>query len=143
MLRRFEEIAADFDALTAGDFDDAYGRERLYRLCDEMRAANDVALCAPVMFRTMERLDAVELGTPGPLVHTLETWRGGYERFLVESIRRKPSPLAVWMVNRILNTKPADTGDWLALLRSVANYPAASSATKIQARGFVTYQTRA
>jgi hypothetical protein len=66
------------------------------------------------MFRTMERLDGVELGTPGPLVHTLETWRGGYEKLLAESARRKPTSLSVWMVNRILNVRPPDSDSWLA-----------------------------
>ena len=61
----------------------------------------------------MERLDGVELGTPGPLVHTLETLRGGYEMLLAESVRRKPTLLSVWMVNRILNVNPPDAESWL------------------------------
>jgi hypothetical protein len=60
-----------------------------------MRAVNDPGACAPVLFHTMERLDGVELGTPGPLVHTLETWSGGYEKQLVHSARRKPTPFSV------------------------------------------------
>ena len=138
------EIAADFDALTARDFDYANagvsGWERLDELCDEVRAADDAAVYAPVLFRTMERLDEVELGTPGPLVHTLEAWRGRYEPLLEESVRRRPSPLSVWMVNRILNTKPPDAESWLTLLRSVAAHPTASAATKAQAERFVKYQ---
>src|ERR1700722_19323310 len=107
MTRSVAEIAADFDSLTARDFDYAVvgagGWQRLDELCDEMRAVNDPAACAPQLFRTMERLDGVDLGTPGPLVHTLESWPGRYEKLLAESVRRKPTPLSVWMVNRILN----------------------------------------
>jgi hypothetical protein len=147
MPRSVAEIAADFDALTAHDFDyaiaSARGWERLDELCDEMRAIDDPAACAPVLFRTMERLDGVELGTPGPLVHTLEDWRGGYEELLAESVLRKPAPLSVWMVNRILNTRPPDAERWLALLRSVANNPKASEVTRAQAELFVKYQTGA
>jgi hypothetical protein len=145
MPRQVAEIAADFDALTARDFDyanpGARGWEQLDELCDEMRAVNDPATCAPVMFRTMERLDGVELGTPGPFVHTLEAWRGGYVNLLTQSIRRKPTPLSVWMVNRILNARPPDTESWLALLRSVADNPAASVETKSEAERFIKYQT--
>jgi hypothetical protein len=144
MPRQVAEITAEFDALTARDFDyantGAKGWERLDELCDEMRAVNDPAKCAPVMFRTMERLDGVELGTPRPLVHTLETWCGGYEKLLAESVRRKPTPLSAWMVNRILNVRPPDADSWLALLRSVAGNPAASDETKAQAKGFIEYQ---
>jgi hypothetical protein len=97
MPRSVSQIAADFDALVSIDFDysdvEADGWGKLDRLCDEMRELSDAAACAPIMLRTMERLDNVELGTPGPLVHTLESWRGEYEALLAESVRRKPSPL--------------------------------------------------
>jgi hypothetical protein len=143
--RKFHENASEIDAFAASDFDymnkDANGWDRLNLLCDEMRFVNDVRICAPVMLRTIERLDETELGTPGPLVHTLETWRGGYEPFLLESVRRKPTSLSVWMINRILNAQPPDAEMWLALLRSVADHPAASTATKAEAAEFVKYQT--
>jgi hypothetical protein len=143
MRRQIEEIAADFDSLTAHDFENptADGPERLRALCDELLAISDPATCAPVLFRTMERLDGAELGSPGPLVHTLEEWQGDYESLLVESVRRKPSWLTVWMVNRILNAQPNDAHMWLALLRSAADHAAASPATKEQAAGSVRYQT--
>jgi hypothetical protein len=145
MPRSVDEIVADFDALTDRDFDhfdaDARGPERLNELCDEIRVVNDPEACAPTMLRTMERLHSVELGTPGPLVHTLETWRGRYEKFLAESVRRKPTPLSVWMVNRILNVRPPDKEFWMALLRNAANNPAASEETKVTAQEFIEYQT--
>jgi hypothetical protein len=140
MLRSLKQIAADFDSLTPADFDDAKGRDELYRLCDEMLELNDASGCAPVMFRTMECLDNVELGMPGPLVHTLESWPGEYEILLAESVRRKPSPLSVWMVNRILNTKPPDSDMWLALLASAKENPSATEATKADATDFLQYQ---
>jgi hypothetical protein len=147
MPRHFDQIAADLDALTARDFDYANlgsaGCDRLYHLCDEMREINDASTCAPVMFHTMERLDDIELGTPGPLVHTLESWRGAYEALLAESIQRKPSPLTVWMVNRILNTRPSEADAWLALLRIAMSHPSASEATKADAADFLRRQTEA
>lgn len=144
MPRRVEQIAADFDALTPRDFDvtspSANGWERLHVLCEELEAIGDIEQCAPVLFRTMERLDGQDLGSPGPLVHTLESWRGGYEPFLGESMRRKPTALSVWMVNRLLNSDPADTELWLSLLRSVSDHPAATEVTKMLARDFLSHQ---
>src|SRR5262249_52161463 len=87
----------------------ARGWERLDELCDEMRAVDHPAACAPVMFRTMERLDGVELGNPGPLVHALETWRGSSEKLLAQSVRRKPTPPWGWMVNRRLKARLPDS----------------------------------
>src|SRR5439155_10043350 len=46
------------------------------------------ASCAPPF------LSVADLGSPGPLVHTLERMRGHYERELVESIKRRPTPRA-------------------------------------------------
>ncbi|MFL5331386.1 MAG: hypothetical protein ACJ8C4_21060 [Gemmataceae bacterium] len=145
MNRHVTEIAAELDALTPHDFDytnaGAKGRERLDALCEEMRSAEDPSTFAPVIFRTMERMDGVELGTPGPLVHTLESWCGLYETLLAESIRRKPTPLSVWMVNRILNARPPDVESWMALLRNVSESTTASAETKAEAARFVRYQT--
>src|SRR5262249_24475577 len=138
MPRPFTEIASDFDSLTPRDFDyaipGAQGWQRLEELCDELQIMNDPAICAPLMFRTMERLADEDLGTPGPLVHTLETWRGRYEELVAESVRRKPTPLSIWMVGRILNARPADSESWMALLQGVSDNPAASVQTKDEAK---------
>lgn len=146
MSRSVEQVTADFDALTAHDFDDdnpvAKGLTRLYELCDEMLAVNHPATCAPVLFRTLERLDAVELGTPGPIVHALESWRGSYEQLLAESVQRKPVLLTIWMINRILNKNPTDANAWLGLLGSIAGHPLASADTKASAARFIERQTR-
>jgi hypothetical protein len=145
MPRTLSQIATDFDALAAIDFDYAYveadGWAKLDRLCDEMRELNDASACAPIIFRTMERLDNVELGMPGPLVHTLESWPGEYETLLAESVRRKPSPLTVWMVNRILNTQPPDGDVWMELFASVLQNPSTSDSTKTDAADFLQRQT--
>jgi hypothetical protein len=105
-----------------------------------MREVNDPAVCAPVLFRTVERLDDADLGSPGPLVQTLESWPSRYELLLAESVRRKPAPLTVWMVNRILNTRPPDAESWLELLQSVAGHPSATSNSKEKAAHFLEYQ---
>jgi hypothetical protein len=142
MARLIKDIAADFDALRVEDFEyGANGWQRLDELCDETRTVNDASLCAPVMFRTMERLDQSDLGSPGPLVHTIEACTG-YEPFLAESLRRKPSRLSVWMVNRILNTHPPDADDWLLLLTASSEHPNASEQTKADALEFLAYQNR-
>jgi hypothetical protein len=63
----------------------------------------------PVL-RFMEQHTDIDFGLPGPLVHfmegsvkTEETGSELYEELLTTSVRRKPVPYTVWMVNRILN----------------------------------------
>ena len=140
-MRPLKKIASDFDAFTESDFGDgADGLDRLAQLCDEVGklAVKD---CAPVLFRTMERLGDAELGDPGPLVHTLEAWKG-YQPFLIESVERKPTPLAVWMMNRVVNSNPPDADEWLERLRKVAKHKKASRETKRAAADFVDFQEK-
>ncbi len=144
MARRVNLILADLIRLTARDFqhssEGSDGWERLAAICDEIREFGDVEVFAPAMFDVMERLDDVELGTPGPLVHTLEQCPGKYERYLAESVRRKPARLTVWMINRILNAKPPDSRDWIRLLREVDLHALASKETKAAAKGYLERQ---
>jgi hypothetical protein len=52
----------------------------------------------------MEKHPTLEYGTPGPLVHFVEDfYTKGYEKKLLESVRRKPTMITVWMLNRVLN----------------------------------------
>ena len=146
MHRPLPEIAADLASLSASDFDyantEARGWEHLHALCNEIRAINDPSAAAPLLFGIMERLDGVDLGSPGPLVHTLEAWSDGYEHMLQQSLRRKPTPLSVLMVNRLLNARPANHAQWMALLQSVLAHPEATTATKEAAERFIAYQAR-
>jgi hypothetical protein len=103
MPRTFDQLLADFAALKPGDFDDeAAGLNRLQGLTDEFLAQSQPELAIPALFAVMERMPVTELGAPGPLVYTLESMRGHHEHELVESSKRQPANLNVWMVNRIL-----------------------------------------
>ncbi|WP_051946958.1 hypothetical protein [Verrucomicrobium sp. BvORR106] len=146
MARTFEQILEAFDALTYEDFDcirrDSNGIGTLYALTEELMALPQPERAIRPMFELMERLPASDLGSPGPLVHTLEKMEGRYEAELVESIRRKPTPLSVWMVNRILNVtnKPRQREFYLDLLRLVIEHPEASETEQDQAERFIEHQ---
>jgi hypothetical protein len=143
MGRSLTEIAADLDSLTPHDFDpmnvESDGDDRLRAVCKELAERDDAAQWAPLLYSLMERLDEVDLGSPGPIVHALETW-DNYGQLLAESLHRKPTPLTVWMANRVLNLDPPDALRWLDLLRSAQTHPAASSAARAEARDFLEYQ---
>ena len=142
---KYEEIIAGFVALQASDFDhmnvDARGLERLSELTDALMNAPGAEKAIPELFGVMERLPTADLGSPGPLVHTLERLHG-YEAELVRSIRRQPSLLSVWMVNRILNTHLSEDNreSYMALLHEVATHPSVPDAVREDAHGFVAFQ---
>ncbi|MCG5445751.1 hypothetical protein NIE79_004272 [Micromonospora sp. NIE79] len=143
MRRNLTEIAAELQALDVLDFDvtrlDANGSDQLDAICTELAERDDPQQWAPLLYAVMERLYMADLGSPGPLVHTLETWRG-YRPLLVESLRRKPTPLTVWMANRVLNGNPPDAPQWLQLIQEAASHPMASPQVQADARDFLTYQ---
>jgi hypothetical protein len=143
MSRDLADIAADLDSLAGPDFDPmnvgSSGDERLLAICIELGERDDAEWWAPLLYSFMERLDEVDLGSPGPIVHLLEAW-GGYRPLLTESLQRKPTSLTVWMANRVLNSDPPDAPAWLSLLRNAETHPAASTAAQTDAHNFVKYQ---
>ena len=143
----YEEIIAGFQALQAPDFDpmnvDARGSERLWELTDALMSVPRPERAIPELFRVMERMPDTDLGSPGPLVHTLEAFNG-YEIELMHSVRRVPSLLSVWMINRILNTDvPTDVRrSYMSLLSEAAIRPDVPKAVRDDAHHFLELQTR-
>ncbi|MEX2214615.1 MAG: hypothetical protein WD768_10830 [Phycisphaeraceae bacterium] len=131
------------DAFEA-DSTDAATVSALYGLTEEFDtlANEDKAQVIPAMFRLMERWPEADLGSPGPLVHSIESLGVPmYEALLVESVRRQPMYLNLWMVNRILNTAPAGPRRTalLALLLDVRADPKWAGLPSDVATGFLKY----
>ena len=76
----------------------------LYSLMDKWEHREDAAKAIPTFFRLMERHPDADFGSPGPLVHALESI-SGYESQLQVSLLRKPTSLALWMYNRVINAE--------------------------------------
>jgi hypothetical protein len=145
MPRTFDQILADFAALKPSDFDnEAEGVHKLYGLTDELMAQPQPERAIPALFAVMERMPDTEMGTPGPLVHTLEQMRGHYEHELAQSVKRQPANLSVWMVNRILNgTRDSRQRQiYLDLLRIAAEHPSAPESVRDEAEHFIQHQSR-
>lgn len=142
----FDQILEEFAAFKSEDFDlmrrDSDGIERLRAFTDELMTLPKPERGIRAMFDLMERLPESDLGSPGPLVHTLEQMTGRYESELVASIKRRPMPLAVWMVNRILNaTQASDQRQvYLDLLQFAAEHQSATEATRHEVGNFIEYQ---
>lgn len=139
----YEQIATGLRTLKESDFDlnnqDMDGPEVLWRLTDAISQVPEPQRLVPDLFAVMERLPTSELGSPGPLVHALERMKGFYEGELVNSVRRLPTALTVWMVNRLLNTELTedDRSGYLALLEQAARDARATDATRKDASRFL------
>ncbi len=144
MSRDIPTLIEDLRALNENDFDynlvQMDGPERLDSICENVAALPRPADIFPEFFRLMERLALSDLGSPGPLVHTMEKHIGLYEDLLEDSIKRKPTMLSLWMVNRIANASSDDRGHWIALLRAATTHANASEEAREQASAFLRHQ---
>ena len=98
----------------------------------------------PSIFGVMERYPEADLGSPGPLVHEAEAIEG-YTKHLAGSVARRPSMLALWMINRVLNATE-DEGirlSWIAALQAVAESSANSEPLRQEAKNFLLHQSGA
>ena len=118
---------------------------KLYELTEsfDKLAPGEKLRVLPAMFGVMERCPGVDLGSPGPLVHLIESQGvAAYETLLLESVRRRPMYLNLWMVNRILNviSHAEQREGLLTLLRDVRDDPMWAGAVSEEAAQFLAIQ---
>lgn len=96
LTKRLEEVVAqatESDAIALA-----------HQLVDELSKLQDGFEAVDIILRFMEERPDFDFGSPGPLVHYLETfYRRGYEERLCDSVRRRPTAHTVWMLNRVIN----------------------------------------
>jgi len=108
-----------FDELTAAiRSENFFATDEILSLIKE----NDSIEYTAKLLAFMEENPLLDYGMPGPVVHYMERYyRNGYEDLLYESIKRKPTPHTLWMLNRILNSPTLEKREkYFLLLKSVA-----------------------
>jgi hypothetical protein len=78
---------------------------RLDEIVDRLVGPEQIKGATPAILRVFERFPHTLLGSPGPLVHCVE--RTDIETFLpmvLESFRRHPNRMTLWMIDRCLRT---------------------------------------
>lgn len=142
----YEEIIGGLRALEVKDFaydgSEVNGPERLEQLTDALLELPERQCAVPELFGAMERLAEADLGSPGPLVHTLA--RLDYVEELIASVQRLPTVLSVCMVHRLLNTDlpPERRSLFLELLAQAAKHPDATYGAREDAKHFIQLQRR-
>jgi len=117
--------------------------EEASELTDTWRLDPDAVDAIDPILRFMEQNPSFDFGSPGPLVHFVETFfRRGYEQKLTESINRKPTPHTVSMLNRMINVvkEPDEKRLLIELLRRVVSNPEADTNAKQRAIGYLSFQ---
>jgi hypothetical protein len=151
MRKSRAELEAELRKLQPDDFsarNSAMSLQRLHELLPALVAISAPEEAALTILNLVERLsdtpnpEDYELGTPGPMVHKLEKLPG-YERQLVESVSRFPTPLTIWMVNRLMNSLDKRDRHWgklLAVLKQVEVATNAATGAREEAKQFVLFQ---
>lgn len=101
----------------------------LGEITDQLVSNEQVQAAIPAMLRIFERFPHALLGSPGPLVHCIES--AGMEMFLpmvLDSFRKNPNRKTLWMMERCLRSNPSIALQRAVLdtLRLVRRSPAAS-----------------
>ena len=108
--------------VVSGDEADDVGR--LYELTDAVESGGLVADLIADLLAVFERNPDADLGSPGPIVHCVET--AGMDVFvphLVSSIRRAPTTMTLWMAERCLRSNPTES-QLTDLLAAIGTIPA-------------------
>jgi hypothetical protein len=111
-------------------------------LMQEWKQTPEKEKAIPVIFRLLEKYPHANLGSPGPLVHALESRGTGYEGELQVSLLRRPTPLTLWMYNRIINTEKNEQilKAHISRLKLFARHPLADDGTREVGASFVDFQ---
>jgi hypothetical protein len=144
MAQSADEMIASLGSLVAAG-GNAPNEEALDIAIEGFESLPDRGRVVPTLFAVMERWPEDYMGSPGPLVHSIETIPvSEFAPELVSSVHRQPGVLNVWMVNRILNSAiptPQRT-ELLKLLNSIKSHPRAPSAAKQSAVRYLLFQAK-
>lgn len=112
-------------SIREGGFTDDHNTE-LEGLCDALSGNNEADIWVPLLFKLIEAFEEdvdLTLGSPGSLFKLLEKTAPIYEKHLQDSLIRKPTNIACWMVERITRSPGKDKEYWLAKIESVGSHP--------------------
>ena len=115
--------------------------EAIYEILNIIKE-EDSMLYIEWILHFMEENPKIDYGMPGPLVHFMEKkYKKGYEKLLLEPIKRKPTEHTVWMLNRILNdVNLEDRNVYMDVLKAIVKDSKYDEELRSLAKEFLEYQ---
>ena len=115
--------------------------EAIYEILNIIKE-EDSMLYIEWILHFMEENPKIYYGMPGPIVHFMEKkYKKGYEKLLLESIKRKPTEHTVWMLNRILNdVNLEDRNVYMDVLKAIVKDSKYDEELRSLAKEFLEYQ---
>ena len=111
---------------------------------EDLENNDDFELAIEPIFKLIEKYPLTDFGSPGPFVHTLESFTGHYESYLFESLNRRPTRLTIWMLNRIINGEQniIIKQNLIDRLHSFIHHPLIDEETIDTINGFIAFQNK-
>ena len=134
-------IIDELNQLAIDSSEDHARLDRLDELMARLVENHDGQLACEAMLNVLERHPQVDFGTPGQLVHTLESYRGQYEGLLLTSLNRQPTAMTVWLLNRMINAATGtEKNQFVAHLHRLRTHPRADAEAQDAAEAFYRFQ---
>jgi hypothetical protein len=113
-----------------------------YELMDALKHNADKDKAIEPIFRLIEKHPHIDYGSPGPLAHTLESFHEFYHEPLFASLDRRPTPLTVWMLNRLTNADQnyLEHKTLVEKMHSLLQHPELDDVTRTAVEDFVDFQ---
>jgi len=136
------EIINELTHLAITSSEDYTQLDRLAELTALLAQNPDGYLACEAMLNVLERHPQLEFGTPGQLVHAIESYRGHYEARLLASLGRQPTATTVWLLNRVINAATAaERSQLVARMHRLLTHPRADAQAQAEAAEFYRFQT--
>ena len=131
----YDDIINEIEALVGSDYFEYDSEEKINALRE---CSAGIEAVAPLL-QIMERHPLDDFGMPGEMVNFIESFDPEYEKYLVESLRRRPAAHTVWMLNRCINGNP-HREEYLALLKEISERSDIEKEISDSAKDFLVFQ---
>lgn len=124
--------------------EDAEFETLMYEVADELTANNMGLDCVEPILKLMEKYPCLSFGSPSALTHYMEKfYKKGYERLLVQSVKRTPTVHTLWLLNRLINGADNETVKiYVAMMYEVSQNASNPQEIRDEAKHFYEYQNK-
>lgn len=121
---------------------DEYNEADTFIMCDSINAITNAGYKSEAvepLLQLFERHPTTYFGNPGAIVDFIERFGGEYENSLAASVKRIPTSITVWMLNRCINVGK-HTDEFIDILKEIAGRTDVDKDIKESVQEFVDFQ---
>lgn len=138
------DIIEELNAMVIDDTNEDEMIERVDMLMQEISKNDDGQMACEAMINLLERHPHADFGGPGAIIHTIEDHMGHYEKFLFESLNKRPADTTVMLLERIINAEkdPSEIKRLLKIFKDCAKHPLADKPVKHSVKQYLSYRKK-